>query len=264
MLDLDTRTAILRLSAEGHDVRAIVRILKLSRGAVRKVLRSGVAEVPTLARDEQLDPHLERVRELHVSCKGNLVRVHEELAAENIEVGYSSLTSFCRRHEIGQPAKQRTGRYHFGPGEEMQHDTSPHVVMIDNMLTPVQCASLVQCYSRVLYAEVHTRWSRFECRAFLTEGLQYFGGAASRCMIDNSSVIIAYGRGPNAVPAAQMEALAERFGCKHSVRASCSHADPVAPRRRPPLKPPSRRRQATSCAAAAPPGACAASRPRSA
>jgi hypothetical protein len=31
-------------------------------------------------------------------------------------------------------------------------------------------------------------------------------------MIDNSSVIIAHGRGPDAVPAAQMQALAERFG----------------------------------------------------
>lgn len=145
-------------------------------------------------------------------CKGNLVRVHEELLAEDIEVGYSSLTSFCRRHEIGQSPKQRTGRYHFEPGEEMQHDTSPHVVKIDNAPALVQCASLVQCYSRAIYAQVHARWSRFECRAFLSEAIQYFGGAASRCMIDNSSVIIAHGRGPDAVPAAQMLALAERFG----------------------------------------------------
>src|SRR5690606_7926340 len=133
MLDLDTRTAILRLSAEGHGVRAITRSLKLSRGAVRKVLRSGVAEVPALERDEILDDHLARVRELHGSRKGHLVRVHEELAAEGIEVGYSSLTSFCRRHELGQPSEQRVGRYHFEPGEEMQHDTSPHVVKIDNV-----------------------------------------------------------------------------------------------------------------------------------
>jgi len=219
MLDLDTRTAILRLAAEGHGVRAITRILKLSRGAVRKVLRSGVAEVPALERDEILDDHLARVRELHGSCKGNLVRVHEELAAEGIEVGYSSLTSFCRRHELGQPSKQRVGRYHFEPGEEMQHDTSPHVVKIDNVATLVQCASLVQCYSRALYAQVYARWSRFECRAFLTEAIPYFGGAASRCMIDNSSVIIAHGRGPDAVPAAQMLALGERFGFEFEAHA---------------------------------------------
>jgi transposase len=219
MLDLDTRTAILRLSAEGHGVRAIARLLKISRGAVRTVLRSGVAEVPGLERDERLASHVERVRELYLHCKGNLVRVHEELAAAGIEVGYSSLTAFCRHHEIGQPDKKRVGQYHFEPGEEMQHDTSPHVVKIDNLSTSIQCASLVLCYSRVIYAQVHARWSRFECRAFLTEALQYLGGAASRCMIDNSSVIIAHGRGRDAVPAAVMQALAGRFGFEFEAHA---------------------------------------------
>lgn len=212
MLDLDTRTAILRLADEGHGIRTIARILNLSRGAIRKVLRSGIAEVPSVAREEILAPHLERVRELHLRCKGNRVRIVEELKAEGIEVGYSSLTAFCRRHEIGQSPKQRAGQYHFKPGEEMQHDTSPHTVRIGGANTLVQCASLVLCYSRSIYAQVYIRWSRFECRVFLTEGISYFGGAASRAMIDNSSVIIAHGRGPDAVPAAAMVALAERFG----------------------------------------------------
>jgi hypothetical protein len=213
MLDLDTRTAILRLADEGHGVRTIARILNLSRGAVRKVLRSGVAEVPALDRDEILAPHLERVRELHVRCKGNRVRIVEELNAEGIEVGYSSLTAFCRRHEIGVVPKQRAGQYHFAPGEEMQHDTSPHTVEIGGVKnTLVQCASLVLCYSHPIFAQVYARWSRFECRVFFSEAITYFGGAASRCIIDNSSVIIAHGRGPDAVPAASMIALAERFG----------------------------------------------------
>lgn len=147
------------------------------------------------------------------------MRVHEELTAEGVEVGYSSLTSFCRRHELGQVIKQRTGRYHFKPGEEMQHDTSPHAVTIADVSLVVQCASLVLCYSRVLYAQVHVRWSRFECRAFLSEALQYFGGAAGRCMIDNSSVIIAQGRGADAIPADQMLALAKRFGFEFEAHA---------------------------------------------
>lgn len=212
MLDLDTRIAILRLSGEGHGVRAITRILNLSRQAVRKVLRSGVAQVPALEREEMLGPHLERVRELHISCKGNRVRVLEELAADGIEVGYSSLTAFCRRHDIGQPEKQRAGQYHFAPGEEMQHDTSPHNVVIGGEESLVQCASLAMCYSRAIFAEVHARWSRFECRAFHTDAIMYFGGAASRCMIDNSSVIIAQGNGRNAIAAPSMVALGERFG----------------------------------------------------
>lgn len=179
---------------------------------MRKVVRSGVAEVPGLQRDDMLGEHLESVRELHGRCKGNLVRVREELAAVGVKVGYSSLTAFCRRHQIGQPAKTRAGRYHFEPGVEMQHDTSPHKVEIGDARRLVQCASVVLCYSRVIYAQVYIRWSRFECRAFLTEAFPYFGGAAARCMIDNSSVIIAQGTGRDAVPAPAMAALGERFG----------------------------------------------------
>ncbi len=92
----------------------------LSRNAVRKVIRSGQAEVPALEREELLTDSLELVRALHDDCRGNLVRVSEKLADAGIHVGYSTLTSFCRRHEIGTAPKQAFGAYHFAPGEEMR------------------------------------------------------------------------------------------------------------------------------------------------
>lgn len=155
--------------------------------------------------------HLEKVRILYESCKGNLVRVGEELAAAGIDVQYSTLTAFCRRHGIGVPVKQAAGRYHFEPGEEMQHDTSPHTVTIDGRVHHLQCASLVLCYSRRIYTQCYLRWTRFECRVFLREALMHFGGACGRTMIDNSSVVIGKGVGANAVPAPAMEAFATRF-----------------------------------------------------
>jgi hypothetical protein len=212
MLDLYTRTAILRLSKEGHGTIKIAETLGLSRNAVRKVIRSGQAEVPGLEREELLTGSLELVRALYDDCRGNLVRVGEKLADAGIEVGYSTLTSFCRRHEIGTAPKQAFGAYCFGPGEEMQHDTSPHTVPIAGKMVPLQCASLVMCYSRDLYAQVYRRWSRFECRLFLSEGIVHFGGAAHRCVVDNLTVIIAHGLGREAVPAPEMQALATRFG----------------------------------------------------
>lgn len=212
MLDLDQRRTILHLSSKGHTLRAIARTLKVSRNAVRRVLRSGQAEVPALERAEQLGEHVALVQDLHMRCEGNLVRVWEELLKQGISTGYSSLTAFCRRHKIGVVEKKRVGRYHFGPGEEMQHDTSPHTVTIGGRRVTVQCASLHLCYSRRRYAQVYCRWSRFECRVFLSEAVVALGGAASRCMLDNSSVIIARGRGKDAEPADAMAALAERFG----------------------------------------------------
>jgi transposase len=212
MLDQYTRTAILQLSKAGHGVRTIAKALSLSRNAVRDVVRSGAHEVPAFERDSRLSDSLDLIRVLHEQCQGNLVRVMEKLSDSGIAVGYSTLTAFCRRHEIGHKPKQAAGQYHFAPGEEMQHDTSPHAVVVGGKKRALQCASLVQCYSTALYAQVYPRFSRLECRAFLSEGCQYFGGAAERCMVDNTSVIIAHGTGKDAQPAACMRALAERFG----------------------------------------------------
>lgn len=212
MLDLDTRTAILRLRREGHGARTIARTLGVSRNAVREVIRSGSAEVPPLERPERLKEHLERVRDLYARCQGNLVRVAEELERVGVSVAYSTLTSFCRRYGIGVKPKDISGRYDFAPGEEMQHDTSPHTVEIAGRMRKVQCASLVLWYSRVLYVQAYPRFTRFECRAFLTEGIQYFGGAAERCMVDNTSVIVGHGTGADMEPAPVMAELGKRFG----------------------------------------------------
>ena len=83
-----------------------------------------------------------------------------------------------RRHESSDP--ERPGRYHFEPGEEMQHDTSPHVVAVGGRRRTLQCASLVLCYSRRQYVQCYPGWSRFEARVFLTEAIGWLGGAAQR------------------------------------------------------------------------------------
>lgn len=212
MLRRDTRVAILALHAKGHGVRAIARALGVSRPSVRRVLEQGTEEVAPLLRDDALTPELDRIRELYVSCEGNLVRVHEELAAAKIEVGYTTLTAFCRRHQLGGEPKCPAGSYDFGPGQEMQHDTSPHRPLISGRPRLVHCASLVLCYSRMLYAQVYPRWNRFWCKVFLNDALIYLDGAAADCMLDNSSIVISHGTGRDAVPAPEMAALALSFG----------------------------------------------------
>lgn len=168
--------------------------------------------MPTLERDEALTPHLARIRELYAACRGNLVRVFEELRAEGADVQYSTVTAFCRRHGIGVKPAPRAGRYIHEPGEEMQHDTSPHKVEVAGRMRQLECAELILCHSRRIFAQVYPRWSRFECKAFFTAALRYFGGAADRCVIDNSSVVIARGSGRDAAMAPEMEAFAKRFG----------------------------------------------------
>ena len=117
MLDHNTRVAILKLHEQGHSLRSIARVMRVSRGAVREVLRAGSAEVPRIERPEAAAPYRAAILELYASCKGNLVRVHEELIASGADFSYQALTAFCRRQGIGQEEKKPVGRYSFEPGE---------------------------------------------------------------------------------------------------------------------------------------------------
>ena len=123
MLSQAQRATILELSAQGVTKRKIARILGISRLSVRKVLRSNSTDVPEMARAEKAEPYRQQILELLNSCKGNLVRVHEELTTDGAVLSYPALTAFCRKQGIGQTPLVPAGRYQFEPGEEMQHDT---------------------------------------------------------------------------------------------------------------------------------------------
>jgi transposase len=204
--------AIFELRKKGMPIRRISVALSISRGAVRQVLSSGTPMVPRLERSEKAKPFRERIMELFALCKGNLVRVHEELVAEGLDLSYPALTSFCRRHGIGVKEKPPAGRYHFDPGQEMQHDTSPHHLTIAGVQKDVQVASLVLCYSRVIFFQYYPRFTRFECKIFLTDALRYVGGSCRVLMIDNTHVLVLRGTGANMVPVPEMEAFGEHFG----------------------------------------------------
>jgi transposase len=211
MLDQTTRTAILRLREAGHGTRAIARALGISRGAIKDVVASGSVEVPRAERAEKAAAHRERILELYAQCKGNIVRVHEELCAESATLSYPALTAFCRRHGIGHEPVRPAGQYHFEPGQEMQHDTSPHDVRLGGKVRRVQTASLVLCHSRMLFFQHYPRFTRFDCKVFLTDALRYMGGACATCMIDNTHVVVLAGTGAEMVPVPEMAAFAERF-----------------------------------------------------
>jgi transposase len=214
MLDQSIRTAILALHEQKHGVRTIARMLGISRGAVRDVVRAQSAEVPRLVRSEVASDHEATIRELYLASKGNLVRVHEQLVAQGVVLSYQGLTAFCRRHQIGSAPPQPSGRYHFAPGEEMQHDTSAHWTTVGGAEVLVQTASLVLCSSHNLYIQAYPRFTRFACKVFLTDAVKYFHGSARRCMIDNTHVVVLRGTGKEMVPVPEMAAFAERFGFK--------------------------------------------------
>jgi transposase len=212
MLSQNQRTTILELHAQGVSKREIARVLKISRLSVRKILRANSAEVPKLLRPEKVEPYRQQILELLDSCKGNLVRVQEELAASGAHLSYSTLTAFCRRHGIGQQPIVPSGNYYFPPGLEIQHDTSPHELELSGKRRKVQTASGVLCYSRMLFFQMYPTFTRFDAKIFLTDALRYFGAVPTRVVIDNTHVVVLRGTGREMVPVPEMAAFADRFG----------------------------------------------------
>jgi hypothetical protein len=112
---------------------------------------------------------------------------------------------------LREPPK-RAGRYHFGPGEEMQHDTSPHRVVIAGKAITAQCAALTLACSRRLFIRYYSRFTRLEAKHFLLQAALFMQGACARCVIDNTSVMLAGGAGADAVFAPEMVAFAATLG----------------------------------------------------
>lgn len=210
MLSETEQETILELSRKGASKRQIARLLKMSRATVRRVL---AGESPTsMTRSLKGSAHHQRILELFAECKGNRVRVHEELVREGTDLSYPALTDYCRRHQIGAKPKKAVGTWPFEPGHEIQHDTSPHEAVIAGKKRRVQTASAVCAFSRMMFFQGSPRFRRFDCKAFLTSALEYFGGSPSEIMIDNTHVVVLRGTGQTMVPVPEMEGFAQRFG----------------------------------------------------
>lgn len=210
MIPYEIREAILALRQQGRGLREISRTLKVSRNAVRRVLRQHEPKPPR--KNPEYQAILEVLPEIYQRCKGNGVRIREVLKDEyEIEVAYSSLTRLIREQELRQ-SKRRSGIYTFGPGEEMQHDTSPHRFTLGGKLITAQCASLILAYCRMLFFQYYPAFTRFEAKVFLSEAFRFFDGVCPRCTVDNTHVVVASGSGPDAIIAPEMVAFGALFG----------------------------------------------------
>lgn len=189
---------------------------------MRRVLRTPDEPEPGEPASHALDaPNLSELRSAFTRAQGNVVRTRQLLDAElGLTVPYSTLTRWIREAGLREPPAP-VGQYVFGVGEEMQHDTSPHRVSIDGRIVTAQCASLVLAYSRRLFVQYYRRYTRLEAREFLLDAVRFMGGACGRCVIDNTSVIVVAGAGPQAVIAPEMKAFGHTLGFEfvaHRVR----------------------------------------------
>jgi transposase len=75
-----------------------------------------------------------------------------------------------------------------------------------------QCAALTLACSRRLFIRYYPRFTRLEAKHFLLQAAPFMGGACARCVIDNTSVVLAGGAGADAVFAPEMVAFAATLG----------------------------------------------------
>jgi transposase len=222
MIPIEIRNGVRLLKRQGQSLREISRLLRLSRNAVRRILREKDGKrAPSPPCDAAV---LARLEEAFKRAHGNGVRVQELLASEvGLNVPYSTLTRWIRDAQLRDPP-QRSGEYHQAPGEEMQHDTSPHRVALSGKAVTAQCAGLTFAYSRRLFIQYYPRFTRFEAKHFLLEATRFNDGSCPLCIIDNTSVIVVAGTGPEAVISPEMVAFARALGfgfCAHHL----GHAD---------------------------------------
>jgi transposase len=212
MITEETKQAILSLYQKGVQIRQISQILKLSRNTIRRVIRGKWQERPQ--RPSPYEELSSILPEVFQSAKGNVVRIQEMLKGEHgRHVPYSTLTRLVRDLDLREDhRKPRSGSYEFAPGEEMQHDTSPHGVLLGDQKVKAQCAGLVLGYSRKLFIQYYPCFTRFEAKVFLDQAFQFMQGTCRRCIIDNTHVIVARGSGPDAEIAPEMERFGQIFG----------------------------------------------------
>jgi len=181
---------------------------------VRRILRQPDRTVDEAAPCDEAT--LVRLKAAFERARGNVVRVQELLADDGLQVRYSTLTRWAREAGLRSPPR-RAGEYDFAPGQEMQHDTSPHRVAFAKAgtagkIVTAQCAGLVLAYSRRLFIQYYPRFTRFEAKTFLLDAVRFMDGVCPVCVIDNTSVLLAAGSGADAVIAPEMAAFARTLG----------------------------------------------------
>ena len=200
-------TSIRALEKQSVSTRKIAEMLGISKNTVKKVLRG--QNLPP--KDKEI-PNLDIIREQFAECEGNAVRVQEVLAENHqIEIAYSTLTNLIREAQLRAP-KGRVGNREFGPGIEMEHDTSPHKILLGGKPVLAQCAAMVLACSRMVYIQYFPRFTRFEARWFISDAIAFFGGSCKRCVVDNTSVLLASGSGSSAIFAPELVAFGACYG----------------------------------------------------
>jgi transposase len=223
MIGQDKRTAALAMHREGMPKRKIAANLKINVKTVRSIIAGKGHEPGSGRRRQAVDAGL--LSELYARCDGYVQRMHEILALEHgIAIAYSTLTRIVRRQGLGAQETQRAIHVPDEPGLEMQHDTSVYKIRIGGVVQKIIASSVYLRYSKMRYIKFYRLFNRFQMKCFFHEALLVWDCSARRCVVDNTSLVVVAGSGPDALFAPEMVAFANDYGF-HWMAHAIGHAN---------------------------------------
>jgi transposase len=193
MLVVETIAKVRRaFFVEKKPIKAICREQKLSRRAVRKVVRSEATEF-RYERGVQPMPKLgawrKRLDELLATNEGKprrerltAVRIFETLRDLGFDGGYDAVRRYAKswRKARGAAVAQAYIPLTFAPGEAYQFDWSHETVVINGITMVVKAAHMRLCHSRMLFVRVYPRESQEMVFDAHDRAFAFFKGACTR------------------------------------------------------------------------------------
>lgn len=211
MIEEQSREVVRRLFEQGKGKREIARFLRMDVKTVRSILAEPTGAERT--RSDKILVDCDLLKQLYHRCDGYAQRVYEVLREEyRIPIGYSTLTRLLQQYGIGRKSPERDERHPDIPGAEMQHDTSVYTVQLGGKPRKLVCSGLYYRYSKMRYVTFGFRFDRFLLKCFFHEALRFYGYAAKVCIVDNSSLVVLYGTGENALFHPEMLGFAKQYG----------------------------------------------------
>ena len=198
MLIVETIAKIRRAYfAQKKPIKAICREFRLSRKAVRKVIRSQATEF-RYERGRQplprIDPWRKQLDELLLANEGKparerltLIRIFEELRGLGYEGSYDAVRRYAKKWRIerGAATAEAYVPLSFAPGEAYQFDWSHEVVLIDGTTVMVKVAHVRLCHSRMLFVRAYPRESQEMVFDAHIRAFTFFKGSCTRGIYDN-------------------------------------------------------------------------------
>jgi len=203
MLVVETIAKIRRaFFVQKKPIKEICRDLRVSRKAVRKIVRSDATEfhyersiqpLPKIGpwRD-RLDWLLRGNEEKPTRERLTLVRLFEELRGFGYEGSYDAVRRYAInwRKERSAALAQAYVPLAFAPGEAYQFDWSHEIVVLNGATVTVKVAHMRLCHSRMLFVRAYPRETQEMVFDAHDQAFAFFKGTCERGIYDNMKTVV--------------------------------------------------------------------------